>query len=335
MQRMIDRTDHLTARAHETKGRQQLRRADRRTGVRPTILLSPRALTLPGSYPGKRFWNTLKESVESYDLLRSKGHNIRILRSSSEGKGAQEFIKFMFTEELERKRPGSTLSLDIHDEQSDAIMWPRDRFQIYGDLIFSQPESKYDTRKILNALGFPPSVVIEKSVLGEGGLVVRAGKTLIVSEAARNRGIRRGEIECLEHRGYEIHFLPAMSDTDILCLNRRKDPEDHIDTEFGLALTRGGNALACVNPYYYSVFRKQVDRVVKRIGALLYVAPEGTMAINFISLPKGKVIISDHCASTTHFLERNLGASNVTAIKVNPAIYSKGGGLRCMSNVIE
>ena len=125
--------------------------------------MSPRALTLPKSYPGKEYWSALKESVKSYDLLRSKGHNVRILGPSSEGKGAQEFIKFMFTEEMESRRPESTLSLDINDSGMGhfAIMWPRDRFQVYGDMIFAQRGSESITRKILTALRFPPSVMIE------------------------------------------------------------------------------------------------------------------------------------------------------------------------------
>jgi N-dimethylarginine dimethylaminohydrolase len=333
MLRTIDRTDCQIA------GKHQLRRADRRKGKRPTILLSPRALTFPESYPGKRYWDAVKRSVESYDLLRERGHNVKILSPSSAGRNAQGFIKLVFTEELEKKRPGSTLVLDTDKASGDfAVMWPRDRFQIYGDLIFSQPESRHDAWNIITSLGFPASVVIERSVLGEGGLVVRAGKTLVISEAARSRGIRRCELECLRHRGYGIHFLPTI-DNNMLDLDGRKDPVDHIDTEFGLARTKDGKMLACVNSSYYyrSGLRQRIDNLVKELNAILHVTPEeeSTMAVNFITLPDGKVIMAGRCPSTQAFLEWGLGKENVTALPINPLIYLKGGGLRCMSNVIE
>lgn len=323
----------------KTSKRQSLHGADRRKGERPTVLLSPRALSFPTSYPGVRYWKALKESAESYDLLKAKGHNVKILCPSSEGEGVQEFLKFMFGSDLENIRPGSTLRLRVDDYWMSqfAIMWPRDRFQIYGDLIFAESDSKHETRKMLTALGFPSSIVIEKSALGEGGLVVRSRKTLIISEAARARGIRRGELGSLRNRGYSIHFLPVDNDFDLgnLSLRRRKDPNDHIDTEFGLVFSKGGNALACVNPHYYGMFREQVDRLIKEIDALLYVAPENTLGVNFISLPDGKAIVSDLCPQIVAFLERGLGTENVTTLKVNPGICLRGGGLRCMSNVIE
>ncbi|VVB73948.1 Uncharacterised protein [uncultured archaeon] len=336
MQRTINNTDNLAARTHETIGRDQPRRADCRKGERPTILLSPRAFTLPTSYPGKRYLNALKKSVESYDLLRSKGHNVKMLCPSDYAIG--DLPRFMLGTDMEERRPGSTLGLGANDcgDAELAMRWPRDRFQVYGDLVFAQHGSEPETREIISALGFPRSVVIEGSVLGEGGLVARAGKTLVISEAARARGIRRGELECLRHRGYDVHFLPV-ENSDFLENNRRKWPYEHIDTEFGLVFTEGGNALACVNPGYYSTFRKRVDRLAKDIGARLHVASEGesSLGVNFISLPKGKAIMADSCPSTQHFLERNLGSRNVTALPIDATIYLNGGGLRCMSNVIE
>lgn len=328
----IDRTEYKTSK------RQSLRRTDRRNGERPTILISQRALYFPNSYPGVRYWKALKESVESYDLLRSKGHNVKILCPSNEGKRAQDFLKFMFGYDLERIRPGSTLNLLVDNYLGEkTIMWPRDRFQIYGDLIFAEQDSKHEARKILTALGFPSSVTIENSTLGEGGLVVRAGKTLVISDAAGARGIRRGEIGSLKNRGYDIHFLPADNNFDLgnISLERRKDPVDHIDLEFGLVHSKEGNAFACVNPYYYSLFHERVDRLVKEIDALLYVAPENTMAVNFISLPDGKAIISDICPPLVTFLQKGLGMDNVTVLNIDPGICLIGGGLRCMSNVIE
>ena len=331
---------HTTSADHRIARNQEIQKADRRKGKRPTILLSPGALNLPKSHLGGEYWRALKKGMESYDLLKAKGHDVRILGPSCERRGIVCVSPwFMFTTDLEHRRPGSTLSLDIDSNGVShfAIMWPRDMFQVYGDLVFAQLGSEVEARKILSALGFPPSVVIETSTLGEGGLVARSGKTLILSEAVHRRGIRKGEIRSLEHRRYHIHFLPASREDFSTGMERRKDPVDHIDTEFGLVFSKGGNALACVNPDYYKQFRRPIDQLIKKIDASLHIAPEGesTMAVNFISLPNGKVIIASDCDSTQSFLERGLGKENVTVLPIDPEIYLKGGGLRCMSNVIE
>ena len=307
----------------------------KRNSKKPVLLLSPNAFKLPANASRERYLRSLKNGTEIYDLLKAKGCDVRLLGATS---SSCSRLRSKYVDDFEKRRPRSVLRIEGNRPIDECmISWPRDGFQIYGDLVFSSIGFEKTTIEVLSKLGRSP-IKIETSELGIGGMVVGAGKLLVFSESIKKADAsRRKGIGMLRQHGYAIRFMPPSVEYR-LAIDRTKGPSEHIDLSFNLAATKEGNMLACAYSEYYKYFRGQVDKLVKEIDAQLHVIPEdeGMIAANFIGLPDGKVVLPEGCPSTQAFFERHLSSSNVFTIKVDALVSNwQEGGFRCMSNLVQ
>lgn len=305
----------------------------------PVLLIAPRTFLLPDDTREDAFQDALKRFAQRFDLLQKNGCDVQVLGATKDTSGSHGYWRFI--EEFERLRPSSIIRLDVNN-RSDmlATIWPRDVFQVYGTLVISTPGYERKTKEILSKLGIPVErLEVLSSDLGQGGYVVRDKDLLVLS----SRVSQDQNIPNIINRGYQIYFLPVPEKNDKgTDIGRRMSLNYHIDTEFNLVLSRGGTPLICVNEAYYSSFREHVDSLVEATDGKLHKIPEDSVdsrrgAINFIKLPNGKVMLPDYCVATQTFLEKGLGRSQVLIAKID--IFNDysgpGGGLRCMSNLIE
>ena len=304
----------------------------------PTLLIAPRTFILSDDTREDFYQDALERFIRRYDMLTQEC-DVKVLGAKEDTDASHKYWRFI--EDFEKLRPDAVIRLNVKSRRDTlATIWPRDVFQVYGDLVISTPGYEEKTREILLQLGVKlEGLKILSSNLGQGGYVVRDKNILILS----SKVLEDPEIPHLKNKGYTIYFLPVPSEEDKDSdLVRRMSLNYHIDTEFNLVFSPDGNALICVNGGYYSRFQEQVDSIVEAINGKMYIIPEDSVdamkkATNFIKLPNGKVMLPNYCSATQKFLEEGLGKNNVLVAEIDPATeYSGvGGGLRCMSNLIE
>ncbi|GEM_PF-6636606 len=288
--------------------------------------------------------------LKRVDRLVSQGIRVRILGAYEDGDDVAPHGFSRSVNDIEKLRPGLVVRLSMYwDADRMAVLWPRDVFQVYGTTVLAAPVFDSEdfhkiavfrdkTEQILSKLGIPKKMsAIGLSDLGMGGYVVRDGNVLVVSGVAKQDSY----FLQLEHEGYKVFRLPVPGEGKGTPDLESRMINNHIDTEFNLVFSPDGNALICVNQAYYAAFHEEVDGLVKELAAVLHVIPEGSqdrefLAVNFVRLPAGKVMMPGNCPYTQEFLERGLGEGNVLVSEVMLDEFSgSGGGLRCMTNLIE
>ncbi len=282
----------------------------------------------------------MQRFIRRYDLLRATGLDVRVLGATRD---STEMYRFSLVEKIEALRPGSIVRIRADDPTGvKAICWPRDIFQVYLDHVFVNPGYEDKVREIFSQLTEERISVIN-SYWGQGGFVVRNRNVLVASKAVVGPLKQYAEdVRILESAGYTVFYLPVPKKEDSPSpLISRMMLNQHIDTEFNLIHSPKGNILACVNIDYYNMFQEQVDELRELLDAKLHIIPAGIeilkKAVNFKSLPNGMIMLPSGCPSTQSFFEANLGCERVLVAEINSLRdYSgTGGGLRCMSNLIE
>lgn len=312
------------------------------------ILEEPVLIIAPASFP---YLNIMREGayqesferfVERYDLIKENGCNVKVLGATNSNKQTQRYMKFL--KDFEKVRKESLVRWEVNcNWDHKGILWPRDVFQTYENLVAVYPHFEKKVSELLPRLGkVNPNIEFISSEFGQGGFVVRDKKTLIVSEFIKDE--ESDIIQKLKEKGFDINFLPVPKTEHRSSLEVRMSKNSHIDTEFNMAFSPEGNALFCVNGAYYSAFRDEVDTLIKKFDGRLHIIKENTyeqtsLAVNFIKLPNGKIIMPNDCPITQEFLEKGLGKGNVLTPRIDcyndySAARGISGGLRCMSNLI-
>jgi hypothetical protein len=307
---------------------------------RPILLIAPYNKGGTDRVSKSFYDEALGRGLKKFDLFVSQGVEVRVIAPLKNKDYWSQQI-WQYCQDFENLRPGSILRTNIKTKADYlAVVWPRDKFQTYGDILAYEPRNKDLIYKIFDQLKINSSSLdIADSYFSEGGCVVRDRNILVVSEHLKEDNLR----PYLENEGYNIFFLPTPPEKghpDKDLASRMKNR--HLDTEFNLVFSPRGNALVCVNEGYYISYHEEVDVLIRSLDARMHIIPERTLereklAVNFITLPNGKVVLPNSCRSTQKFLEDALGRENVLVLEVVMDVDYSGryGGLRCMSNLIH
>ena len=317
----------------------------------PILLLSPTNYNPPNN---ACLQEALNRWITRYDILKSRNYKVKLLGTPKNVQSGQ----WVFIKAIDSARPDYVIGVDRNWDdpyEKNAMHWVRDAFQIYGDLILSSPGHEQITPRILSSIGIDTILssqqtfltkilnkkpVVYTSRLGEGGLVVRDKNTLVVSEIIKDDPY----ITELKKSGYQIYFLPSTGDK-YDSLDFRMNVNNHIDTEFNFVYNKEDIPIVCVNEAYYQRFKSEVDGFINKFNGnkeKMYIIPEDSqerisLAVNFIKLPEHCVVIPSKCPELQSFFEEHLGKESVITFDVNKLLdyHGDGGGLRCMSNLIE
>lgn len=312
----------------------------------PMMLMAPRVFRCSADGISREEYNLrMDRFIGRYDLYSEQGLNVKVLGLNNP---FSEYTPFFIKaqEDFERLRPGSVIKIPL-GTQDDFLgtLWPRDAFQTYGNIFLVNPFLEGFSFNLIDELGLSlREFQAEHSRLGEGGLVVRDKNLLVVSSAFFSRDYEGNldSVSRLLKQGYRVRYLPIPErDTYDKRLSKRMN-NGHIDTEFNLLFTPEKVPLIIVNQRYYHSFKHSVNALVEDLKGRLHVVPEDSpdysrRGINFIGFPNGKVALPNKCYGVERFLRDELGNENVLTVDINPLRdYSgSGGGLRCMSNIIE
>jgi hypothetical protein len=227
-------------------------------------------------------------------------------------------------------------------------MYIRDYFQVFGDIVFTTPET--DFSKTAGLLGLDPKgKQIISSELGVGGKIIRSGKLVLVPEELNNSE----HLDLLRDNGFIVDFLPIPANEEKNLLAMRMGFNKHIDTEINIVKHEDGFVFV-VNDDYYQRFKNEVDILAQKYNGEVKIIQSrheqmALRGVNFVELEDGRVLVPENCWSTRLHLESTLGVERVVPVKVD---FSKTtgiaqtmvegafttlyfhGGLRCLTNLM-
>jgi len=304
----------------------------------PVVLLAAPYVLYDANKKLKRA--TSKGFLQRLDLLAQ--YNVRIMGSEKNSNWSRNL--YGPQQIVENQRPGLFIKRDIGTKKDMvAALWPHDLFSVLDGKIFVIPGYEECSKEVLSSIGLN-NLGMKSSYMGMGGYFVKNGRHLVVSEAIITDDGESSTMTELKDRGYKVDLLPiptktpdTWSDSLVIRMLRNK----HIDTEFNMINSPQGNSMVFVNEAYFEAYRDEVHNIAKSIDAKLTVLPEGSndqmkLAVNFMKLPDGKVMIPNRCMIIEEAMVHGLGRERVLVTDTDNYGYSgRGGGLCCMSNIIK
>ncbi len=212
------------------------------------------------------------------------------------------------------------------------LNWPRDIFQVFGDKFYTPSMNVGFTRSLISQMGYTNDVVVTD--IGEGGLSVRSENIVIATQVPNNPL----NWDPVREEGYEVQTiqLPMRSFLDPKKLGRERY-NGHIDTELNIARTPCDNLLLLVNRDFYRVFKSDVNRVAKTLGAKKYVVDGNeceVRGLNFVNLPDKKIVVDSCCGGILKFLKKNISHNRVIPLETFSYECVNEGALRCRTNLV-
>lgn len=276
----------------------------------------------------KTYSTKLDKALRTCDMFAKSGCDVKILSPPSI---TLTFGAFTHFADIEKNRPGTVVTLSTREDRTESwgSYWTRDLFQKFKDQIFISRGHVPIANEVFSKLGITSESMYVDMYLGVGGYVVRTGDILVLPDYFKSSEMAKE----LKNLGYEVFFLPVLDTLD-------RDME-HLDLTFNMTSTPGGNLLAIVDGNYYRCCHEEVDNLAKLIDAKLhvvgYINEVMRQAPNFVELPDRTVVMSNGCPRTQGFLEKELGKEKVVALDLSKDFFAenKGGGIRCMTNLVE
>lgn len=274
---------------------------------------------------------TVARMIELFDEVTARGHRMCYLgptAGSACPKGLHAVV-----DAVEHARAGAVLRVQVDDAIDEyCIHWPKDVVQ--GFRSFLAVARCPVGRRIAARLG---ARSVRESSLAEGGLMIRAGRELLVSSA----GKRHLDLD-LVSKDYRVHVLPHPFTSKAYRAEHEPSPfgKTHIDLDCSVVGSESGAPLLLVGELYHRVYGRRVRAVASALRATIHVVPREEVerrALNLLWLPPADVVVAAGCPSTRAALEDHLGREHVVCVRLDRAFrYHQGaGGLGCMSSVID
>lgn len=208
--------------------------------------------------------------------------------------------------------------------------WTRDCFVSIGNVTFVNPDNIGD---------FEESETVIKSVLGEGGSVLQAKKTVLVSEDLWTSRKNDKDFQLLKDMGFIVAPLPQIDPLK----QKFEFNESHIDGHAALIVDKDNNLRLLVADSYSrqgNGTRKKINFAAETIGAEITEIDDTNLpplALNLVQFEDKSVIVSGSETNDLVFpLALMLGGEKVLTTPVPmieiPRFFF--GGIRCMTNVL-
>lgn len=231
-------------------------------------------------------------------------------------------------------RLGGQDSRPLIEQQFGERVFLRDLFtNIDGKYFFVDPNPSPDVVEGNNVILSP---------LGEGGKLIQAGKSILVSPDLWSNPISRAHLEMLRKEGYKVSYLPPIL-KDGQPIGKRDFIAGHIDGHANLILGKDGN------PYllYAKTYARQGHKAASSIrsaadfvGAIPVEVDDDELpplVFNFIQLADGSVIVSGSNGSKTleEKIREIVGEEKlvVTDVPIIEIPQLAKGSIRCMVNI--
>ncbi len=209
-------------------------------------------------------------------------------------------------------------------------VWTRDGFTSIGPITFLHP---------LYFLYAQESERVIKSVLGEGGAVLNAGKAVLVSESLWRRRTQDKGCQILKDLGFVVAPLPPVDPSK----QGYKFNEDHIDGHAALILDKNGRLRLLITDSYSrqgNGTRKKIRFAAETIGAEIFEIDDRNLpplVLNFIQFEDRSVVVTEgETRDLTWVLEGMLSNEKVL-ITDKPIVnipLSLQGSIRCMTAIV-
>jgi hypothetical protein len=263
--------------------------------------------------------------VQSVDTSR-----IKLIRTSIGLGKRQPDLSMQFEDSVGPEiKEFETIQLNAWQYSSQKA-FPRDLFVNLGDFIFVDP----------TAIALEQDGNIIPSPLGEGGKIIHAGKSVLVTEDLWRNPDSRKHIDMLRENGYKFGILPY-SKQEITA--KRKFIADHIDGHANLILGKNGVPYL-LYPRSYADQGGKTGKAIRlacdyaeiypvEIDDLHFPLPH--LAFNFPQFDNLTIVHTGGTPALTEELTRIVGSENVftTSVPIDTIPSLTSGGIRCLTNL--
>ncbi len=226
-------------------------------------------------------------------------------------------------------------SLSSEERRLSDYKFLRDTFtRIDRDLVFVDGDSSPDVQE---------SGIVKKSLLGEGGKVLVAGKAVIVTPDLWFNHRAKQDIAAIKGQGCKVLYLPLVSSVNQL-KGKESFVDSHIDGHVSLILDEKERPHLLYAKSYArqeAGTSKAIRSVAQYLGAEDHQVDDSDLphlAFNLVQMPDGKVVMtsSDESTALQEAVEDIVGSENLFLTEIPITNYPRmsKGSIRCLTNIV-